>query len=186
MKQLHHKNLSSKLKVDQGNDAYDRPARSPHDNLMVLMQAIDTVEEVMDMIKEENENEVTIKEMPVEVIAGHDVHSQEAQVQNGIMSQDLVMWVNPQHGWSKRYTTWSKNITKIYCKELEPELVGAMKGQFFRMLSRTNLKKPWKHCELWEEAWKAIELNIWKPVHFNHLSADEKKLITPIMINYLP
>jgi hypothetical protein len=36
-----------------------------------------------------------------------------------------------------------------------------------------------------EEVQKALKINVWKPIHWEHLSEEEKKLVIPMMANYL-
>ena len=38
---------------------------------------------------------------------------------------------------------------------------------------------------LCEEVQKALKINIWRPADLNNLNAEEKKLVIPMMMNYL-
>ena len=63
------------------------------------------------------------------------------------------------------------------------EVCGMMKALLFQKAVKEKPEEAMK--ALREEVMKAIKIKIWEPVHLNSLSAEEKGLILPQMINYL-
>jgi hypothetical protein len=58
-----------------------------------------------------------------------------------------------------------------------------MKAQLFQCALK---EKPAEAMQmLREEVQKALKINLWKPIHLNDLTREEKKLIIPTMLNYL-
>jgi hypothetical protein len=63
------------------------------------------------------------------------------------------------------------------------ETVDAMKAMLFQHALKQRPEEAMK--ALHEEVQKALKINVWKPIHWEQLSQEEKKLVIPMMANYL-
>ena len=62
-------------------------------------------------------------------------------------------------------------------------MVGMMKAMLFQ--HALNKRPDDAMNALRDEVQKALKIDIWKPVFLNDLKEDDKKLIIPMMMNYL-
>ncbi len=168
--------------VDRGlqqgpNDLIDQRQETP----MVLMRAIDTIEEVLDMT---NNNVIEAEE--------------EVQPDTTDTSPTMTLYstrsgrvVKPpqRYGFEEAFTVVKEYYNKKYHEmeyripQMTIESVGAMKAILFQNALKQRPKEAME--ALREEVQKALKINIWKPILWDHLNEEEKLLVIPMMANYL-
>ncbi len=67
--------------------------------------------------------------------------------------------------------------------QMSIETVGARKAMLFQNALKQCRKEAME--VLREEVQKALKIDIWKPILWDHLNKDEKKTVIPMMANYL-
>jgi hypothetical protein len=80
------------------------------------------------------------------------------------------------------HETYSRNI-KYSEDEGAIECTYAMKALLYQKALEMKPEEAMKALK--EEVLKAIKIDIWEPVHPDNMTAEEKKLIIPQMMNYL-
>jgi hypothetical protein len=94
-----------------------------------------------------------------------------------------------RYGFEAAFAVIKEYYRKNYCdmdNRMPPmpvETVGAMKAMLFQHALKQRPEEAMK--ALREEVQKALKINVWKPIHWEHLSDEEKKLVIPMMANYL-
>jgi hypothetical protein len=169
---------------DNINEDVDENPNDPEkETPMVLMRAIDTIEEVLDMTNDDNDNMNEVESQPVtnEILP---TTNELYTTRSGRVVKPPQRYVETAYAVVKEY------YMKNYCDmdnrmppSMSVETVGAMKAMLFQHALKQRPEEAMK--ALREEVQKALKINVWKPIHWEHLSEEEKKLVIPMMANYL-
>ncbi len=166
------------------SEAMDENPNDPEEETpMVLMRAIDTIEEVLDMTRDDNDNMNEVESQPVT--------NTTLPATNELYTTRSGRVVKPPqcYGFETALAVIKEYYRKNYCDmdngkpPIPVESVGAMKAMLFQHALKQRPEEAMK--ALREEVQKALKINVWKPIHWEHLSEEEKKLVIPMMANYL-
>jgi hypothetical protein len=153
-------NINIDEEIDQSvTQGMDEMTNQRDDNPMVLMRAIDTIEEVLDMT---NSNVIEIEE--------------EVQPDTTDVSPPMTLYTTrsgrlvrpPQrYGFEEAFAVvkeyYNKNYHEMECNvpQMTIESVGAMKAMLFQNALKQHPKEAME--ALREEVQKALKINIWTP-----------------------
>jgi hypothetical protein len=168
-------NLDKTIEV---NDLWQEEYPTEEHN-MVIMQAIDTIEEVLDLPQEEEENnDIMVTDV---MNPGADaVLPIEEQLVYRTRSGRAVR--KPSRLIEEAYATVKDEI-EVIPQNAMIEIVGMLKAILYE---RALKKKPAEAKQaLLDEVQKALKIDIWEPVFMTQLTAEQKKLIIPMMKNFL-
>ena len=172
-------NVIEEEEVDETRN--ENPNNQEKETPMVLMRAIDTIEEVLDMTNNDNNNR---EESQYETNETVPATSALYTTRSG-----RVVKPPQRYGFEEAFAVIKEYYKENYfdISDSEPsmkiEAVGAMKAMLFQHALKQRPDEAMK--ALREEVQKALKINIWKPIHWEQLSEEEKKLVIPMMANYL-
>jgi hypothetical protein len=153
---------------------------------LVVMRAMDTIEEVLDMADDRPDQ---LAEVVEENIDEQKESSSITQVEHYRTRSGRVVKPPQLYGFEKAMATvkeWYKaehHDMDDGEKQATIEIVGMMKAMLFQHAMRVRPDEAMD--ALRDEVKKALKIDIWKPVHMDDLSEEERKLVLPMMMNYL-
>ena len=177
-------NINDMINDDEEEIRSQTPNTQENETPMVLMRAIDTIEEVLDIANSGNDKD-TIMPIPQE----ETVNTKTKE--SGLYTTRSGRVVKPpqRYGFEEAFAVvqeWYKenyHDIEVNEQQMTIEIVGMMKAMLFQHAMNQRPDEAMK--ALREEVQKALKINIWKPKHWNDLTKEEKKFVIPMMINYL-
>ncbi len=181
-KESDENNLDKTIEV---NDLWQEEYPTEEHNT-VIMQAIDTVEEVLDLPQEEEENNGIIATdvmnpgadtvLPIEEQPVYRTRSGRAVRKPARLIEEAYATVK------ETYLEYHHEIEALP-KNAMIEIVGMLKAILYECALK---KKPAEAKQaLLDEVQKALKIDIWEPVFMTQLTVGQKKLIIPMMKNFL-